>query len=86
MVLMLLTLHATCEQSGIQTKPQILGGAFWAATIVESDQVSMVNYKQVLSFKDEVMSSERFLLHMSKSRKHTDDSDFHVGVVFLHLH
>lgn len=46
----------------------------------------MVNYKQVLSFKDEVMSSERLLLHMSKSRKHTDDSDFHVGVVFLHPH
>lgn len=43
----------------------------------------MVNYKQVLPFKDEVMSSERFLLHMSKSRKHTDDSDFPVGVVLL---
>lgn len=84
--LMLLTSHAACAHFGIQPKPHILGGAFSAATIFKSDKDSMVNYKQVLSFQDEVMSSERFLLHMSKSRKHAGDRDFHVGVVLLHLH
>lgn len=61
-----------------------------------------MNYIQVPPFKDEVMISETFLLHikektfpqvghvlyfffLSDRRKHTDDIDFHVGVVLLHL-
>lgn len=62
-----------------------------------------MNYIQVPPFKDEVMISETFLLHikeknispsgtrtvffffLSDRRKHTDDIDFHAGVVLLHL-